>query len=98
MGVGMVEVRIDPALAVTAIAPCGDDQAALAQDSWLVLTGRVFWREVEGTPDAHDLVDPGLHAAGYAEVVHGRRNHQAIRIEQLVDQRIAERQVRVHCR
>ncbi|MNN32264.1 hypothetical protein D3C81_1459830 [compost metagenome] len=82
--------------AETETAATGDDQRLLALQQRGVLGDTVVQCVVEGQAQAHDLIDPGLEAAGYAEVVHRRGNQQQVVVEQLANQLIAQGQIGLH--
>ena len=77
-------------------AATGDDQGFLALQQRRVLGNAVVQGVIEGQAQPHDLIDPGLEAAGHTEVVHRRGNQQQIMIEQLANQLVAERQIGLH--
>ena len=95
-GIGVVHRLVLAARAEAMATATGDDQRTLATQQRPVLGDAIVEDEIEGHPEAHDLVDPGLQAAGHAEVVHRRGDHQQVAVEEFADQLVAQRQIGLH--
>ena len=67
---------------------CQDEHGLLSRHQAL----RPLFGITERAPRAHDVIDPCLERRGDAEIVHGRRDDDDVRGEELRDQRVGKRQ------